>query len=195
MVQSPWPRDKVFSSVVFPMPALAKLSEDQYRSALEGSDIEFVALDPNETIEDRQEFELEKHLEDFIVSNFDAIFKGQMRLFEDTDGNDGQQYQTDIGQIDILAFEPKSSSFVVVELKKGRPSDQVVGQILRYMGWVNQHLCKEGQGVKGLVVCRAPDPKLSYALKMTNNIDVRYYSVSFKLREEPGPTGGVGVTA
>jgi len=27
------------------------------------------------------------------------------------------------------------------------------------------------------------DPKLTYALEMTSNIDVRYYSVSFKLRE------------
>lgn len=72
--------------------------------------------------------------------------------------------------------------FVVIELKKGRPSDEVVGQILRYMGWVKQNLCKSGQAVKGLIICRDPDPKLSYALQMTNNIDVRYYSVSFKLR-------------
>lgn len=73
----------------------------------------------------------------------------------------------------------------MIELKKGRPSDQVVGQILRYMGWVKRNLCKEGQPVKGLVICRDPDMKLSYALEMTNNIGVQYYSVSFKLRETP----------
>ena len=75
---------------------------------------------------------------------------------------------------------------MVIELKKGRPSDQVIGQVLRYMGWVKRNLCKDGRGgVKGLVICRDPDPKLSYALEMTKNIDVRYYSVSFKLREAP----------
>ena len=99
--------------------------------------------------------------------------------------NDGQQYETEIGPIDILAVEPKSKSFVVIELKKGRPSDQVIGQILRYMGWVKKNLCTSGQDVKGLVICRDTDSKLSYALEMTNNIDVRYYSVSFKLRESP----------
>ncbi|HXK39988.1 MAG TPA: PDDEXK nuclease domain-containing protein [Candidatus Paceibacterota bacterium] len=108
-----------------------------------------------------------------------------MKIYEHAEGNDGQQYATDIGPIDILAVEPKSKSFVVIELKKGRPSDQVVGQILRYMGWVKQNLCKDGQAVKGLVICRDPDAKLSYALAMTNNIDVRYYSVSFRLRETP----------
>ena len=53
------------------------------------------------------------------------------------------------------------------------------------MGWVKKNLCKEGQSVKGLVICHDPDPKLSYALEMTRGIDVRYYSVSFKLRETP----------
>ena len=92
---------------------------------------------------------------------------------------------SDVGSIDILAVEPTSKSFVVIELKKGRPSDAVIGQILRYMGWVKQNLCTGGQGVRGLIICRDPDPKLSYALEMTNNINVRYYSVSFKLKEIP----------
>ena len=76
-------------------------------------------------------------------------------------------------------------SFVVIELKKGRPSDQVVGQILRYMGWVKKNLCASGQAVKGLVICREPDPKLLYALEMTKGIDVRYYNVAFTLKEAP----------
>jgi hypothetical protein len=53
------------------------------------------------------------------------------------------------------------------------------------MGWVKKNLCTHGQSVKGLVICRDYDPKLTYALEMTNNIDVRYYSVSFKLTEAP----------
>jgi hypothetical protein len=50
------------------------------------------------------------------------------------------------------------------------------------MGWVKENLCVNGQSVKGLIICRDPDPKLTYALTMTSNIDVRYYSVSFKLQ-------------
>jgi len=125
---------------------------------------------------------LEKYLEEFIVSNFSTIFKGALKIYKETEDNDGQQYTTDIGPIDILAVENESNSFVVIELKKGRPSDQVVGQVLRYMGWVKENLCMDGQAVKGLVICQDQDKKLTYALKMVSNIDVRYYSVSFSLR-------------
>jgi len=176
------PRDKVFPTLVFPMQTLSEFSEVQYRSLLEGN-VSTIALEPSEPVEDQSEFVLEKYLEDFIVSNFETIFKGKLKVYGDGEEADGQQYPTEIGPIDILAVESNSGSFVVIELKKGRPSDQVVGQILRYMGWVKKNLCKDGQTVKGLVICRDPDSKLSFALEMTNNIDVRYYSVSFKLSE------------
>lgn len=178
------PRSKVFSTLTFPMRTVAEISSDEFRNlAPEGRP---TALEhPADAHQDRTEFALEKYLEDFIVSNFQAIFKGELRVFEDTDKNDGQQYQTEIGPIDILAVEPKSNSFVVIELKKGRPSDHVVGQVLRYMGWVKKNLCTEAQMVKGLIICRDRDPKLSYALEMTESVDIRYYSVAFKLAETP----------
>jgi len=179
------PRNKVFPEIVFPMVTLSELSFEQYNNFLESSGAKPVPPEESEKPEDIEAFYLEKYLEDFVVSNFQTIFKGELKIYEDEDKNDGQQYMTDIGPIDILAFEPKSNSFVIIELKKGRPSDQVIGQILRYMGWVKQNLCLGGQSVKGLIICRDPDPKLSYALEMTNHIDVRYYSVSFKLRETP----------
>jgi restriction system protein len=178
------PRDKSFPTVVFPMPTLGNVSEDEYRNLVQGSGTPPLS-ESNQGSEDHNEFVLEKYLEEFIVSNFDQIFKHAFQVYEDAEGEKGQQYPTEIGPIDILATEPKSNSFVVIELKKGRSSDQVIGQILRYMGWVKKNLCKDGQDVKGLVICRDRDPKLSYALEMTNNIDVRYYSVAFKLREEP----------
>jgi hypothetical protein len=53
------------------------------------------------------------------------------------------------------------------------------------MGWVKDKLCKDGQVVKGLIICLESDPKLDYAIKMINNIDVKYYEVKFKLKETP----------
>ena len=152
------PRDKAFSSIVFPMHTLAEFSQDQFRSVVEGSGSPIAPPEIELEVEDPSEFVLEKYLEDFIVSNFDTIFKGRLRVFEDSEGNDGQQYATDIGPIDILAIEEATKAFVVIELKKGRPSDRVVGQILRYMGWVNRNLCSDGQAVKGLEAC----PRTSY---------------------------------
>ena len=179
------PRDKSFPSIVFPMHTLAEFSEDQFRSVIEGSGPPVAPPETEPEVNDPSEFVLEKYLEDFIVSNFNAIFRGRLRIFEDSEGNDGQQYTTDIGPIDILAIEETTKTFVVIELKKGRPSDRVVGQILRYMGWVKRNLCANGQTVRGLVICREHDQKLSYALEMTNNFDVHYYNVSFKLKDSP----------
>lgn len=81
-----------------------------------------------EGVEDHTAFVLAKYLEDFILSNFQTTSRVNLRA---KDGMLGQQYPTDIGPIDVLSVQPTSNSFVVIELKKGRSSDQVVGQILR----------------------------------------------------------------
>ena len=120
------------------MHTLAEFSGEQFRSIVEGSGPPIAPPGDEPEVEDPSEFVLEKYLEDFIVSNFATIFKGHLRIFEDAEGNDGQQYATDIGPIDILAVDAQSKALVVIELKKGRPSDRVVGQILRYMGWVQE---------------------------------------------------------
>ena len=63
-------------------------------------------------------------------------------LYEDDDGNKGQQYLAgDAGYIDILARHEKKN-LVVIELKKDRKNDEVIAQVLRYMGWVRENLAK-----------------------------------------------------
>lgn len=176
------PRDKAFDHIVFGMQTLYGISEARYKTLVDEDDGEVV----EEDIKNLLEFRLEKYLEDFIVTNFDHIFKDELGLYIDPQENvKGQQYATDVGIIDILAQEPNTNSFVVIELKKGRESDKVVGQILRYMGWVSENLCKNGQSVKGLIICREADVRLSYALKTINNITVKYYRVDFRLSDTP----------
>lgn len=131
------------------------------------------------------EFVLEKYLEDFIVANFDAIFHKKLILYKDPQEDViAQQYATDVGKIDILAQEAKTGNFVVIELKKGRESNAVVGQILRYMGWVQENLCNDEQTVRGLIICKDVDPKLEYALKMVKNVDLKLYRVKFELTDK-----------
>jgi restriction system protein len=177
------PRDKVFDRIIFGMQTIYETSAPQYQELLIGEQTE-IESEPEQNVENKAEFVLEKYLEDFIVSNFTAIFKNELVLYRDPEENViGQQYTTDVGRIDILAQESKSSNFTVIELKKGRESDIVVGQTLRYMGWVQENLCKNGQTVKGLIICKDIDTKMSYALKMTNNIEVKLYQVDFALRD------------
>jgi len=173
------PRDRQFDNMVFAIRTMYEISEGKYKALL--LDRNGVPDEDEEEIKEQAEFVLEKHLEEFIVANFDRIFNGKLVLFTDDEGNVGQQYSTEIGNIDILAKEPTTNSFVVIELKKGRESDKVIGQILRYMGWVKENLCIGNQQVKGIIICRETDAKLDYTLKVTNNIELKRYIVDFKL--------------
>jgi restriction system protein len=88
---------------------------------------------------------------------------------------------TDTGPIDILAISKDRKELLVIELKKGRVSDVVVGQIQRYMGYAKDELCEEGQTVKGLIIGLEDDNKLRRALSVTTGIDFYRYIVDFKL--------------
>lgn len=179
------PRDTTFEAPVFGMQTIYEITENKYRQIVETLPPGVAAAVPSgEAVQNQAEFVLERYLEDFIVSNFATIFKGDLLLYSDPLGDvTGQQFATDVGVIDVLAQEPKTNSFVVIELKKGRESDKVVGQILRYMGWVAENLCAEGQAVKGLVVCKDHDPRLLYALRMVPDVSVKYYRIDFKLHD------------
>ena len=57
----------------------------------------------------------------------------------------------------------------------------MVGQIQRYMGFVNEELLEDGQTVKGIIIALEDDLRLKRALSMTNNIDFYRYEIEFKL--------------
>ncbi len=83
----------------------------------------------DETIEDPSIFALEKHLEEFLVQNWQHAELGKnYTIYEDEGELVGQQYPSDTGPIDILAISNDKKELLVVELKKGRASDAVVGQ-------------------------------------------------------------------
>lgn len=175
-----------FDKIIFSFYTIYEISEEKFQFLTKG----MVPEETEEDVEQPTEFALEKYLEDFIVTNFDGIFKGQLELYRDPEGNIGQQYPIigndgkEIGRIDILSKEPSTNSYVVIELKKGRGSDKVVGQILRYMSWVKENLCQDGEDIKGLIICKELDERLSYALKLVRNIiKVKLYSVNFKLSD------------
>jgi len=54
-------------------------------------------------------------------------------------------------RIDILAVDG-DGALVVIELKVSRGHDQVIGQILWYLGWIKANLAEEGQGVRGIII-------------------------------------------
>lgn len=126
-------------------------------------------------------FYMEKQLEDFLIHNWDNTELGKRYnlIFEEGDLM-SQQYQTDIGPIDILAKDKKTDSHVVIELKRNQTSDDTIGQVTRYMGWVGEKM--KDKNVKAIIIAGTYDKKLDYALKMIKNVEVYLYEVGFKLK-------------
>lgn len=139
----------------------------------------------DDTIEDPSVFALEKHLEDFLVQNWKHTELGKKYdIFEEEGELVGQQYPSDTGPIDILAISKNKKELLVVELKKGRISDIVVGQLQRYMGYVKEELAEKDQTVKGVIIALEDDIRLHRALSVTQGIEFFTYKVSFKLEKK-----------
>ena len=81
-----------------------------------------------------------------------------------------------------MAISKDQKEFLVIELKKGRASDIVMGQIQRYMGHIKNHLAGD-KDVKGLIIALEDDKNLRDALSVAPNIKFMKYEVSFKLVE------------
>jgi restriction system protein len=147
-----------------------------------GNNKQQIIISTDDTIVDPSVFVLEKHLEDFLVQNWKQTELGKIYTIYQEDGElVGQQYPTDTGPIDILAISKDKKSLLVVELKKGRASDNVIGQIQRYMGYVKEVLAENNQQVKGVIIAQEDDLRIKRALSVTNNIDFFRYEVSLKL--------------
>jgi len=141
---------------------------------------DLVASDP--AVEDPGAFALEKHLEDFLVHNWAHTPLGRdYDLYTDDGQVVAQQFPTDTGPIDILAVSKDRRTLLVVELKRGRASDTVVGQVQRYMGYVMEELAESEQVVRGAIVALEDDTRIRRALRAAQNIDFYRYEVAFRL--------------
>jgi len=161
---------------------ITKYSDELER--LVGGETKPTLISTDETIEDVTTFALEKHLEDFLVSNWKQTELGKhYEIFEEDGEIVGQQYPTDTGPIDVLAISKDKKEILIVELKKGRASDSVVGQIQRYMGYVLQELAEPHQKVKGIIIALEDDQRIRRALAVAQNIEFYRYQVSFKLEK------------
>ena len=143
----------------------------------------FPALAPD--VEELQHFGLERYLLEFIVDNWEKIpdFKDWL-IFEQDGDQVGIEFNTNsVGRIDILARHKSDPKWLVIELKRGQTSDQTVGQVLRYMGWVSDNLASQNDHIQGIIICGGLDKGLPLALKYALGVELMQYQVDFKLHK------------
>ena len=126
------------------------------------------------------EFAYESDLKNFLAKHL-SVLEPDLRLYEE-EGMTGVEFPAGGRFIDILAVD-REKSFVVIELKVSRGYDRVVGQLLRYMGWVNSNLADPNQGVRGIIVARQITEDLKLACQSLVDVVLYEYELSVSVRK------------
>lgn len=90
--------------------------------------------------------------------------------------DDGKEYVTDAGRIDILA-EDRSGAVVVIELKAGVASPDALTQLLAYMGAVSR---QQGKKIRGILVAADFHPRVIFAARVVPDVALRRYRFTFR---------------
>ena len=141
-----------------------------------------------ETVEEddlgSRKFAFERDLQNYLVQNLGLLEPG-LQLYKDEDGAfTGVEFPAGQRYIDILAVGA-DDAYVVIETKVSRAYDRVVGQILRYMGWIKENLAGEAS-VRGIIVASEISEDLILATSSVENIRLVEYEISFSLKSVSG---------
>jgi len=141
-----------------------------------------------ETVEEydfgSRKFAFERDLQNYLVQNLGLLEPG-LQLYKDEDGAfTGVEFPAGQRYIDILAVGA-DDAYVVIETKVSRAYDRVVGQILRYMGWIKENLAGEAS-VRGLIVASEISEDLILATSSVENIRLVEYKIAFSLKIRAG---------
>ncbi len=111
-----------------------------------------------------------QHYQSLIHRNFEQLFYGRLSYYDAEGQNErhGHFDTQEVGEIDFLAID-QNNDLIVIELKR-KSTDKTLGQLLRYMGWVKENLCKKDQKVKGMIIAESKDNRLDYALRVVSNV-------------------------
>lgn len=141
-------------------------------------DIQDYELDTSLFLEEELHRWLHKNLQD---NGLQVLGFGELREFDPMRQQkvSGKYNTNAVGQIDLLLVN-SAGDFIIIELKR-RSSDQTVGQLCRYWGWVKTELATEGQRVFGVVVAQDVSDQLRFAIKATHQ-DICYRSLEMQVR-------------
>lgn len=118
---------------------------------------------------------IERDLQTFLFNSLDQIEPG-LKLYEN-----GREFITDIGRIDILAIDG-NENLVVIELKAGKAKDNALGQLLGYIGYVSSEIANDRK-VRGYIIASEFDERLKYAVRGLPNVSLKSYKVRFTFED------------
>jgi hypothetical protein len=134
----------------------------------------------DEDIIESKEFAYERDLKNFLSKNL-AIIEQGLRLYEE-EGITGIEFPVGGRFIDILALD-RNNNYVVIELKVSKGYDRVIGQLLRYMAWIERNHAESDQRVRGVIVASSISEDLNLAASKISDVELFEYELSIVLRK------------
>ncbi len=129
---------------------------------------------PSEDESAKQRFTLERDMQAALRQNI-ASLDPSLKIIDD-----GAERAVNSGFIDITCAD--GNGIVVVELKAGKTDCKVIGQILGYMGDVQEE--ENGKQVRGIIVASDFDKRTKAAARVVPTLTLKKYSIEFKFMEE-----------
>lgn len=167
----------------FPDSKWKKTHYSWYKSKIKTGVIEVPGFSADEEDEEQiesKEFAFEKDLRNYLSKNLNEIESG-LKLYEE-DEITGIEFPVGGRFIDILAVD-KNNDFAIIELKVSKGYDRAIGQLLRYIGWVEENLAESNQSVRGIIVASNISEDLLLATKRLPGIALYEYEMSFSLKK------------
>ena len=119
----------------------------------------------------------ERAVEEHLESNWKHTEFARLGIelsSEETYGLPCRQVLTPRSTIDLLGYRSGAREWWVFELKKGRTSDAVVGQIGRYMTWVGDQ-AKRSDVVRGAIIVGRVDENLKASVRSNPSLSLWQY--------------------
>jgi hypothetical protein len=129
----------------------------------------------------------EKAVEQHLQENWAATEFAQMGIelaAEEKHGLPCRQVLTPRNTIDLLGYRTAAREWWVFELKKGRSSDAVVGQVQRYMGWIAGQ-AKPREDVRGAIIVGRVDENLKASVAANERLSLWRYDEELRVSRVP----------
>jgi hypothetical protein len=98
-----------------------------------------------------------------LVGEQPGLLEKGLGTYSDEDGKPvGIDFQTPVGEIDLLARD-RSGAFVVVMVPQQGEAGAIVPEVLQRIGWVRKHLASARTEVRGIVVLEQMPEAVAYA--------------------------------
>ncbi len=98
-----------------------------------------------------------------LIGEQPGLLEKGLGIYADESGTPvGANFPSPVGQIDLLARDPKGD-FVVIMVPEPSEARDIVGGILQRMGWVRKHVSDGKKEVRGIVVLDQLPEEVAYA--------------------------------